>query len=69
MKIEISGKEVSIRSIEVEGVDMRDCPDFCDAFASYAEFKDGQELNEEQLEELNENHREEIYDVVINSIY
>jgi hypothetical protein len=46
--------ELDLRSIELDGVDFRDYPDFCDAFISYAETKGGTPLTSEQLEILNE---------------
>jgi hypothetical protein len=46
--------ELNLRSIELDGIDMSDYPDFCDAFISYAEAKDGTPLTDEQLELLNE---------------
>lgn len=46
--------ELDLRSIELDGVDTRDYPDFCDAFITYAEAKDGTPLTSEQLELLNE---------------
>ena len=42
-----------LENIEVENIDMRDYPDFCDAYISYAEI-DGQSLTDKQLEEVNE---------------
>lgn len=54
MKIEINGREVSRKSCEVCNVSGADYPDFCDAYIEYAEFVDGGELNDEQLEILNE---------------
>lgn len=42
-----------IHDIEVEGIDTRDYPDFCDAYISFATY-DGEVMSEEQLEELNE---------------
>ena len=42
-----------LENVEVENIDMRDYPDFCDAFISYAEI-DGRVLNEKELEEVNE---------------
>ena len=42
-----------IKAIEIEDVDMRDYPDFCDANITYAEL-DGEPMTEEQLLELNE---------------
>jgi hypothetical protein len=42
-----------IDNIEVEGIDTKDYPDFCDAFISSADY-DGVEMTDEQLDELNE---------------
>ena len=39
--------------IELDGVDMKDYPDFCDAYVESASFK-GVELTDEQLDELND---------------
>lgn len=39
--------------IELDGVDMKDYPDFCDAYVESASFK-GVELTDEELEELND---------------
>lgn len=40
-------------NVELDGVDSRDYPDFCDAYFSYAEFEDtGEPLTEDQLEWL-----------------
>jgi len=46
-------------SFEVQDVDPRDYPDFCDAFIAYAEWEDtGEPLNEEDLNRLNEQYPE-----------
>ena len=42
-----------IDMVEVEDIDWKDYPDFCDAFVSYAEY-DGKPMTEEQLDELND---------------
>ena len=42
-----------LENIEVENVNTRDYPDFCDAYISYAEV-DGRLLNEHELNEVNE---------------
>ena len=42
-----------IESVEVEGIDTRDYPDFSDAYISYAEI-DGREATEEELQELSD---------------
>ena len=46
--------KINLSSVEVEDVDPRDYPDFCDAYISYAETVDGVALTEEQLEVLNQ---------------
>jgi hypothetical protein len=44
----------SITDIEVEDIDTRDAPDFCDAYIATAHWKDtGEELSVAELEELN----------------
>ena len=42
-----------IDNIEMDGIDTKDYPDFCDAFISSADY-DGVPMTEEQLDELNE---------------
>lgn len=56
-----------LENIKVEGVDYEDCPDFCDAYISYAEYE-GKPLTEEELEEVN-NNGEFVYECVINKLY
>ena len=51
-------------NVEVEDVDMRDYPDFCDAFISYAEHEDGTPLSDDELEDLNDNHSDVVYEYV-----
>ena len=46
--------QINYGSFEMEDVDPRDYPDFCDAFIAYAEFINGHELTEDQMEQLNE---------------
>ena len=45
--------KIDFKSIELDGIDSRDYPDFCDAFICYAEFENGTPLNDAQLDELN----------------
>mgnify|MGYP003343493889 CR=1 FL=1 len=45
--------------VEIDGVDTRDYPDFCDAYFSHAVFKDTlEELSDEELEQLTEDYPE-----------
>ena len=64
MKIDVN----KLENIQVDGIDTRDYPDFVDAFISYAEM-DGVELTDEQLDELNDNYPDLIYDCVINHLF
>lgn len=48
----INGKPVDMSSIEIDGIDMNDYPDFSDAYIAYAAFEDGTELTDGELQEL-----------------
>jgi hypothetical protein len=54
--IAINGKQIDTHTIEVDGVDPRDRPDFSDAYISYAEFTDGTPLTDEELDQLTTEH-------------
>lgn len=56
-----------IDDIEVDGIDTKDYPDFCDAYISSATYK-GKEMTESQLEKLNENSSF-VYECVIDQLY
>ena len=42
-----------IDNIEVDGIDTKDYPDFCDAYIVSADY-DGKPMNDDQLDEINE---------------
>lgn len=42
-----------IDNIEIDGIDTKDYPDFCDAYISSADY-DGKPMTDKQLDELNE---------------
>jgi len=56
-----------ITNIEIDGMDTKDAPDFCDAFILSADY-DGKPMTEDQLDEINENS-DFVYDKVLESIY
>lgn len=58
-----------LQNIELDGINTRDYPDFCDAFIIYAEYDNGVELTEVELDELNDNYGEFIYESVINHLF
>jgi hypothetical protein len=42
-----------IDDVDIDGIDMRDYPDFCDAFIGSADY-DGKPMTDDQLDELNQ---------------
>ena len=52
----INGKTVDLGSIELDGVESWDRPDYADAYAVAAEFTDGTPLTDDELDELTEKH-------------
>jgi len=57
--------KAKIENIEIEGLDIKDYPKFCDAYISHATWKDtGEDLTEPELETLNEDA-----DFVHNAVY
>jgi hypothetical protein len=53
-------------SIEIDGVDTRDYPDFCDAYISGGTY-DGEELTEEMADYIMSHHSEWFYEQVFQS--
>ena len=56
-----------ISNISVEGIDLKDYPDFVDAFIDNADY-DGEPMTDEQLDEINED-TDFVYDCVIKQIF
>ena len=64
-KIELDYKLIT--DIEVDGIDTRDYPDFCDAYISNANYGD-REMTDEELEQLNDDS-DFVYDQVMKWIF
>ena len=61
--MELYGRKVV--DVEVDGIDMKDYPDFCDAYFSSAIFEDTlEELTDDQLDELRELYPSELLEEV-----
>jgi len=52
---------VDVESIEIDGIDGRDYPDFSDAFVSKANWDNGEPLSEDELNQLQDQHPDLIY--------
>ena len=63
MKIDLS----QVEGVEIDGINPRDYPDFCDAFILEATYK-GREMTDEELEALNEDS-DFVYEQVMESLY
>ena len=58
-----------ITDVEVDDIDTKDAPDFCDAFIASARWEDtGELLSEPELEELNDDG-DLVYDAVLKVLY
>ena len=55
-KVVINGKQVDLSTLELDGIESWDAPDYADAYANYAEFADGTPLSDDELEELTDKH-------------
>jgi len=56
-----------IDNIEVDGIDTKDYPDFCDAFIASADY-DGKSMTDGQLDEINEDS-DFVYECVQNHLF
>jgi hypothetical protein len=61
---ELCQRCVDVGSIEIEGIDGRDYPDFSDAFVSKANWDNGEPLSEDELNELQNQHSDLIYQII-----
>jgi len=59
---------MKITDYEIEDVYSWDYPDFCDAYISYAEDENGNEMTEEQIQEWTEKNEEEFYEMIQESL-
>ena len=49
-EVSFNGKPVNVGSVEIDGIDTDDYPDFVDAYIAAAEYEDGTPLTDEELE-------------------
>jgi len=60
----LNGKAVDEKSIEIDGVDRRDYPDFSDAYISAANYMDGTPLSDKEIEELDDQNNELVHEKI-----
>jgi len=66
--MKINGHNVKFASLEISDVDSTDYPDFCDAYISYAEYENGIELTEDELEQLGDEYPEIVNELAFDSL-
>lgn len=63
---------MQIDDIEIDGVDTRDYPDFCDAYINNMWLIDGgkvREATDAELDDINDNERDFVYEQVWDSLF
>ena len=62
----LNGKKVV--DLEIEGVDSRDFPDFCDAYFSNGRYEDGTPLTEDELNKLTDLAGDVLWEMAFQSL-
>ena len=57
-----------IDNIDIDGIDWADFPDFTDAYIDSCDY-DGVEMTDDQLDDLNDNYADFVYEAVLAYIY
>ena len=68
-RVQLHGRAIDIESIVLDGINREDCPHFCDAFISEAQFENGKNLTDEQCEELTHYSLEYINAAAMDSLF
>jgi len=64
----LNGHEIKLSSLQVGGVDSSDYPDFCDAYFCYAEYTNGIELTDDELEQLTDKNGDVVHELAYDSL-
>lgn len=62
----VTRRVVDTGSLEIDGVNYWDAPDFCDAFFSAGKFKDGTKMSDEELNALADEHPDILEKMIYN---
>jgi hypothetical protein len=60
----LNDQKIDMSSVEIDGVDKSDYPDFVDAYFSYAEYEGGMALTDSELEKLTDEYGELVSELV-----
>jgi len=63
------GKAVEIGSLQIDGVDTNDYPDFVDAYFTYGEYVDGMEMTDEELQKFQEENYDLLSELILEMFH
>lgn len=66
-KLELNGRAVI--DAEIDGIDMRDYPDFCDAYFDSAFYEDGTALTDDELIQLTNDNGMTLHEMIFDSLF
>ena len=66
-KLQLNGRTVV--DATVDGIDMKDYPDFCDAYFDSAFYEDGTVLSDDELIDLTDKNFDQLHEMIYDSIY
>jgi hypothetical protein len=69
VKIELQLNGRAVVDATVDGIDMKDYPDFCDAYFDSAFYEDGTALTDDELIELTDTNFDALHEIVYDTIY
>ena len=69
IKTELELRGRTVVDATVDGIDMRDYPDFCDAYFDSAYYEDGTALTDDELIELTDTNFDALHEAVYDTIY
>ena len=64
----LAKRKINWRSLEFDGINPKDYPDFSDAYVTYAEYADGTPLSESEIEKMEYEQSDEVYDALMDYI-
>ena len=62
-------ENIDLSSLDIDGIFMDDYPDFCDSYFSQGQYKDGQLLSSEELEQLSDTQRELLHSLIYERLF
>jgi hypothetical protein len=66
-RLQLNGRTVV--DARVDGIDMSDYPDFCDAYFESACYEDGTALTDNELEQLGDQNPDALHEMIYDQIY